>query len=210
VYVYYQTTDANYHADQVESALNISIANALGTLLHSSPYNANVSYTRTTENGTGIALDARGPYANTIAQEIKTNGHTDYHRSVFVSIHCNSLFDSPDLNRNGTMDTYEQRFIIGSTYIDGTTVNNHQLAIIRNSNREYYRPEEKLATLLGGVNYRNLTVLINTNAPAVLFETGFISREDIQSYLSSEAGRQAVAQQTANAIVQYYTPPRVS
>lgn len=54
-------------------------------------------------------------------------------------------------------------------------------------------------------NHMGIWVLQATNMPAVLIETGFITNEEEEEYLNSEAGQQEIVRAIANAVIRYKT-----
>jgi N-acetylmuramoyl-L-alanine amidase len=52
-------------------------------------------------------------------------------------------------------------------------------------------------------NHMGIWVLQATNMPAVLIETGFITNEEEEEYLNSEAGQQEIVRAIANAVIRY-------
>jgi N-acetylmuramoyl-L-alanine amidase len=52
-------------------------------------------------------------------------------------------------------------------------------------------------------NHMGIWVLQATNMPAVLIETGFITNEEEEDYLNSEAGQQEMVRAIANAVIRY-------
>ena len=52
-------------------------------------------------------------------------------------------------------------------------------------------------------NHMGIWVLQATNMPAVLIETGFITNEEEEAYLNSEAGQQEIVRAIANAVIRY-------
>jgi N-acetylmuramoyl-L-alanine amidase len=52
-------------------------------------------------------------------------------------------------------------------------------------------------------NHMGIWVLQATNMPAVLIETGFITNEEEEDYLNSEAGQQEIVRAIANAVIRY-------
>lgn len=54
-------------------------------------------------------------------------------------------------------------------------------------------------------NHMGIWVLQATNMPAVLIETGFITNEEEEDYLNSEAGQQEMVRAIANAVIRYKT-----
>jgi N-acetylmuramoyl-L-alanine amidase len=54
-------------------------------------------------------------------------------------------------------------------------------------------------------NHMGIWVLQATNMPAVLIETGFITNEEEEDYLNSDAGQQEMVRAIANAVIRYKT-----
>lgn len=52
-------------------------------------------------------------------------------------------------------------------------------------------------------NNKGIWVLQATNMPAVLVETGFITNQEEEDYLNSEAGQKEVVRSVANAVIKY-------
>jgi N-acetylmuramoyl-L-alanine amidase len=52
-------------------------------------------------------------------------------------------------------------------------------------------------------NEKGIWVLQATNMPAVLIETGFITNQEEEDYLNSEAGQKEMAEAIARAVVNY-------
>lgn len=120
--------------------------------------------------------------------------------NLFVSIHINSYTDS---SVGGT-----------TSYIYNGKVNTAQTAMIQESGRLARYIQDELVKALGlrdiGVRDANFAVLRTSNMPAVLEELAFISNPSEESYMNSDAFRNAAAEAIVKGIGRYFSEKRTA
>ena len=113
----------------------------------------------------------------------------DFGADLFVSIHCNSSSNAED---NGTEVWYNDGSVVGEKLagyilqqiVDSLPVDNRGVK-----------------DAIPGVN--GLFILQNTDCPAVLVETGFISNADDEALLANDTKRDEFARAIARGITDY-------
>ena len=202
-----------------EKAINLAVAQKLGTLITANYKDVNVIYTRKTDVFVDIAERA----------DIANRNKAD----LFISIHTNSL-EKNKSNVKG-VETYtlglakteenlevairENAVILGEeNYLQryggfdpNSTESYIMFEFMQNMNMEYsvgFASEIQKAFTSAkrtnrGVRQAGFMVLWLTSMPGVLVELGFLSNKDEEKYLNSTAGQNQLAQSIYTAFKKY-------
>jgi len=200
-----------------ESRTALKIALALGRKIKEEMPEVKVLYTRTSD--VFVELDERSAYAN--------RNHAD----LFISIHCNSGAKSASGTETYVMGLHKSEANLAvakrensvilkekdyqETYkgFDPTSplahimLANYQSAYLSSSLlfasrvERQFRAESKRKSR--GVKQAGFLVLLRTNMPSVLVETGFLSNPDEEAYLHSREGQDEVADAVFGAFRKY-------
>jgi N-acetylmuramoyl-L-alanine amidase len=199
-----------------EKDVTLGVALKLGNLIKKEMPYAKVVYTRDTD--TFIPLDERGHIAN------KHEG------DLFISVHCNSVENrknSPKgasfyfLGMHRSDDAY--RVMLRENAVvrleEGKSktaeLSEEQLLLYELTNRGYMESSQNFSILLdqaftgqakrksGGIRQAGFMVLYYSSMPAVLIELGFISNQEEEKYLASEAGQEELARAVFKSVLSY-------
>ena len=170
----------------LEKDINLDIAMKVKDMLAKHKPGIKVIMTRTDDRF--VSLDDRCKKAN------RANA------DLFLSIHVNS---APNRMMSGTETFYadirQTRNTVRSGSLSRTVDRSELLArLIQKNYMESERPSMR------GARKKKLYVCQNTNMPAVLTETGFLSNMEDAAYLTSKEGKKEIATNIFNALMEYY------
>jgi len=169
-----------------ETVLNMQVGSKLKTELEKRGYNVVMTRTENQKE----TLDLVPSLTNRV--NIANNANADF----FISIHHNSVDNAP--TANGVLTLYSN---IAQDESFGGKLNS---ARIEKSNKMATLINNNIANKLGlnnrGGQSQNLFVCRNTNMPAILVETGFISNKEEAIRCADPASQQKVAEAIAEVI----------
>ncbi len=170
----------------LEKDINLDIAMKVKDLLAKHKPGIKVIMTRTDDRF--VSLEDRCKKAN------RANA------DLFLSIHVNS---APNRMMSGTETFYadirQTRNTVRSGSLSRTVDRSELLArLIQKNYMESERPSMR------GARKKKLYVCQNTNMPAVLTETGFLSNMEDATYLTNKEGKNEIATNIFNALMEYY------
>lgn len=163
-----------------EKDIVLPIALKVGELLESQ--NINVVYTRTSDTLFWSDNSVENLYERVA---ISNENNAD----VFISIHCNSNYESSSYNGVETWYNIDDE----ESSLLANLIQNELSALEYTSDRgtKYYDKTEPLV------------VLEHNNAPSTLIELGFLSNASDEAFLTSEIGQTLSAEAIYNAILTY-------
>lgn len=163
-----------------EKDIVLDIALKLGPLLESQ--NINVVYTRTNDTLSWSDNSTENLYE-------RVNISNENNADLFISIHCNSSYESSYYNGVETWYNIDDE----ESYLFASLIQNELSALEYTSDRgiKYYDKIEPLV------------VLEHNTAPSALIELGFISNLSDEAFLTSEKGQSLSAEAIYNAILAY-------
>ena len=164
-----------------EKDVDLSIALKLGSLLKDE--GIKVMYTRTTDSQNGIQT------ANdSLIERLKISKVSN--SDIFISIHCNSNFDSKD--SRGVETWYNPESEEGAQLATSLQNELAKLSYTPDRGVKYYQSKDDA-----------LAVLEKNTAPSALVELGFLSNIEDEYYLNSEVGQNACAKALFDGIINY-------